>query len=240
MNDATELKWARDLFLNTLKAYKNEFTQDFRFAIINSVFTVDNYVLPLIGCFSFNGDLLSQWRAYADDGKGFSIGFSSNLIQQGLGVNIQPISYDLKEQKEIIIDSLKELFIVWKENKKLFLNISKGFSIDLNYLKNPHFKEEAEVRIVRLIVKDQDSLKYHDVGGNSEINKIQPLSILERERNGQKIKFIKLPITIPNHQIIKEIILGPKSTLDYDKVKKLLEYNNFKNVKIKKSQIPYR
>ena len=44
--------------------------------------------LPLIGCFSKNGDLLSQWRAYAEDGKGFSIGFDSNYIYHGLGVNI--------------------------------------------------------------------------------------------------------------------------------------------------------
>jgi len=31
-----------------------------------------------IACFSEKGDLLSQWRAYADDGEGVAIGFDPN------------------------------------------------------------------------------------------------------------------------------------------------------------------
>ena len=30
-----------------------------------------------LGCFSEEGDILPQWRSYADDGQGFAIGFSS-------------------------------------------------------------------------------------------------------------------------------------------------------------------
>ena len=33
-------------------------------------------------CFSEEGDLLSQWRGYADDSKGFAIGFSKEIIQE--------------------------------------------------------------------------------------------------------------------------------------------------------------
>ena len=29
-----------------------------------------------VSCFSADGDVLSQWRAYADDGHGFAIGFA--------------------------------------------------------------------------------------------------------------------------------------------------------------------
>ncbi|WP_346867458.1 DUF2971 domain-containing protein [Clostridium sp. UBA1353] len=37
-----------------------------------------------ITCFSRNGDLLSQWRAYGDNGKGVSIGFNSKLISKAI------------------------------------------------------------------------------------------------------------------------------------------------------------
>lgn len=36
--------------------------------------------LPLASCLSTKGDTLSQWRAYASDGLGFSIGFEARRI----------------------------------------------------------------------------------------------------------------------------------------------------------------
>lgn len=61
--------------------------------------------LPLISCFSKNGDLLSQWRAYAEDGKGFSIGFDSNYIYHGLGVNINSVVYEEETQYRLILNT---------------------------------------------------------------------------------------------------------------------------------------
>ncbi|HEY8660108.1 MAG TPA: DUF2971 domain-containing protein [Hanamia sp.] len=61
--------------------------------------------LPLIGCFSKNGDLLSQWRAYAEDDKGFSIGFDSNYIYHGLGVNINSVVYEEETQYRLILNT---------------------------------------------------------------------------------------------------------------------------------------
>ena len=37
-----------------------------------------------ICCFSGDGDLLSQWRAYADDGRGISVGFKKSQIKDFL------------------------------------------------------------------------------------------------------------------------------------------------------------
>ena len=38
--------------------------------------------------FSESGDLLSQWRAYSDDGKGYSIGLLKDDILKSRGINI--------------------------------------------------------------------------------------------------------------------------------------------------------
>ena len=52
-----------------------------------------------ITCFSRNGDLLSQWRAYGDDGRGVSIGFNSKLL------------YKVDSSKnDIYIEDVKSLF----------------------------------------------------------------------------------------------------------------------------------
>lgn len=59
-----------------------------------------------ITCFSRNGDLLSQWRAYGDDGKAVSIGFNSKLISKAISrknkVYFEDALYELDEQVEEI------------------------------------------------------------------------------------------------------------------------------------------
>jgi len=35
-----------------------------------------------VACFSAADDLLSQWRAYADDGCGFAIGFNARYFEK--------------------------------------------------------------------------------------------------------------------------------------------------------------
>ena len=39
---------------------------------------------PFVACFSSNGDVLSQWRSYSENGFGFSIGFSTEEMQNHL------------------------------------------------------------------------------------------------------------------------------------------------------------
>src|SRR5690606_28676010 len=47
-------------------------------------------------CLSEKGDLLSQWRAYARDGTGISIGFSSDFLMRDYGpVNFGKSFYEL-------------------------------------------------------------------------------------------------------------------------------------------------
>ena len=64
---------------------------------------------PYLACFSSEGDLLSQWRAYANDGAGFAIGFSKDAIKRqcddggkaaGVGVSLQQVSYDASQSSD--------------------------------------------------------------------------------------------------------------------------------------------
>ncbi|WP_353867109.1 DUF2971 domain-containing protein [uncultured Desulfovibrio sp.] len=59
-----------ELEKNTIKG-KNE-------QLLNNIYNtvVHNLTNKFICCLSEHGDILSQWRTYADDGRGFAIGFS--------------------------------------------------------------------------------------------------------------------------------------------------------------------
>lgn len=243
MNDSSELSWARELFVKVLKENKELFKQEFRWYVINVVFSVDDSALPLIGCFSENGDLLSQWRAYADDASGLSIGFFAPLIYKGLGVNINKVIYDERIQYVEILENLKSLHEYWLKDGENYENIdpfAKGFAIDLNYYKNPGFFEEREIRIVRLVVKDSGTDSYIDVGGNSEIKEIVPLEVKKRLRKNDEIFYLELPLDIPGYQPIKEVILGPKCRLKPEVVMNRLNEAGIEGVEVKLSSITYR
>jgi hypothetical protein len=242
LNDRAEFEWGRKLFIHVLKRNKNLFEQEFRFYIIFRVLSAKENTLPFIGCFSKNGDLLSQWRAYTNDASGFSIGFSSNLVVKGLGVNLNSIIYDKDEQYNIVLASLIELHKNWLMTNRDYQAIDfyvNGFAIDLLYLKNPTFFEEQEIRITRLIIKDENE-NLRDVGGNSEIKKIDALPILSRRGKKKFVNYVELPLEIPNQNIIKEIILGPKNEISVKSVKTLLTAYGMTEVKVKKSKSTYR
>lgn len=123
-------------------------------------------------CFSEKGDKLSQWRGYADDGHGISIGFNyeslAKLISEEESINLFKIEYpdennesalaQIKKHSEDIIGSI--LYAInTNDSKKLFSNDT--YAIDVFHelssrifiqesikFKNPAFKEEAEWRIV--------------------------------------------------------------------------------------------
>lgn len=82
-------------------------------------------------CLSEEGDLLSQWRGYAADATGFSIGFSKKYLlslterlkgDNQPGFSLQKVEYDPAEQE-------KQVIPIYEEVKRMN---------DSGSLKNPH------------------------------------------------------------------------------------------------------
>ena len=88
LNDPQEFQWGLTAFREQLSTttrhlYSAEFIKQ-----IKSALRDDTYqdAMPLfVISFSANPDLLSQWRAYADDGKGFAIGFDGSVLRDRSG-----------------------------------------------------------------------------------------------------------------------------------------------------------
>lgn len=89
--------------------------------LIDSVEGVEKIIDGLGFCLSKEGDLLSQWRGYADDATGVSIGFSEDYLGQlakaerepnKSGFTLQKMEYEYPEQKKLVMptyEKVKEL-----------------------------------------------------------------------------------------------------------------------------------
>jgi hypothetical protein len=126
-----------------------------------------------VTCFCERGNLLSQWRAYADKGAGYSIGFSwGGLFNNHRSAHDQPLCkvlYDEKKQLAPIRKLVNDIC-------KTLADIARGVSADvkhglidealralrivlMDYLpcfKHPGFEEEREWRIVQNCDVDEE------------------------------------------------------------------------------------
>lgn len=195
--------------------------------------------VALGSCFSSRHDLLSQWRGYADGGKGVCIGFSLERLQQlasqsreeNLQVNLRKVRYDNMLSGE----TMKK---VWDEFK---LQIEEGASGSGGYMtfrksyeggghvreteviselflvKNPAFQEESEWR---LFIVDFAS-------GIQNIN--------FRERNGSISPYLEFPF----EDAIETITLGPLHPTPEPDIEKFISANCI-NAEIRRSRATLR
>lgn len=191
--------------------------------------------IPHIACFSKNDDMLSQWRGYADDGRGVAIGFNFSALNL---VKISPNYYGQRGYSDIIYNrSEHEKFIRDKisEYMRICIECSQGNDIYplvglINTLlskstifKNEGFSEE-EVRIIYLPRKEENISNKKFYIKNNEI-----------------ISFFELDFKCSD-KLIPEIILGPKFKMEKDDAdfKAYLEANNLKDTNVIYSKISYR
>ena len=222
-----------------------------------------------IACFSRKGDLLSQWRAYGDDGKGVSIGFDPKLLRKVNSnkndIYIEDILYDKDEQIEDIrlsvndaVTYMKNLFHddavrVSDDFNKYFIEEFDAFcevicdelEISSCYMKNPAFKEEDEVRIfyVPLISEDNHLAIQEELSKTRRFNNYVLKPIDFHARNDQIIGYADLSFEkLVQKNIISEVIIGPSSRVNKNDICYLLSkfgYNS-DDILINESQASYR
>lgn len=282
-NDFMERKWIMNVVEEALdKALKDEgiaidlreqywYSEDVN-SHIEYLFDLLKYDVmksSYITCFSRKGDLLSQWRAYGDDGRGISIGFDAKLLHKvNSGKNdiyIEDVLYEKEDQIEDIklavsdgILYMKDLFqqdqvkITDDFNTYLieeFDAFSEVFCDELSvtscYMKNPAFKEENEVRILYVpnIYKDDSTLMREQFNKISRFNNyvLNPINFTARKDQIIGYSDLSFEKLVPKG-IISEIIIGPSSRVNEDDICYLLckfGYNS-NDINIRKSEASYR
>lgn len=240
MNDEVELWWGRVLVSLVLGRNARKFPPEFRDLVVSSLAKPDSHVLPLVTSFSRNGDLLSQWRAYADDGKGFAIKFNPKIIVK-MPATMKSVVYDNAQQDRLILNSIKLFFKYWQlgtEPAEFALSeVLQFFAFDLIALKHPSFFEEKEVRLVHLIIRS--GKWWVDIGGHDEKQRLtKGVKVMKRDKHGQEVPYIALPF--PNRSVVAGVMLGPKNPLSIDEVKDKLLQLGFGGASVRRSTSPYR
>lgn len=220
-------------------------------------------------CMSEAKDQLSQWRGYADDGKGVAIGFNINALEQlckdrsythkgqtivAHELDFKKIVYDEKDQSELIYEFVNESIrhinesLQGSETIRLYPTelrdasnrmIGRDLMNKAVIIKNPSFEEEREHRIIF-------KCNNEDLGRKQWKPFERDETIEYMVRNNMLVSYIDLSlkpyIYDAENPLITSICTGPKCSVSSEDLKQLLKYNGIPvdKIVIDKSKSTYR
>jgi hypothetical protein len=190
-----------------------------------------------ICCFCENGNLLSQWRGYADNGGGVSIEFDSAGFEQLCGsgnqhglMRLWKVFYDRDQQCQIVRDSIN--YSHWPargDDSIPFIVDALQFFVPT--FKNSGFSEEKERRLV-FTPKQDASLKPHF---RTRRGMLVPYFSL-RELSGTAVPPAGIQMSIRQVQVGP----GPNKALNVESIRMMLDAHGHTGSKVIASPIPYR
>lgn len=220
LNDHEEIDAAKVIILNYLDIIQENIkSSDIKDILISkiksSAGSVNDY---FITSFSKESDVLSQWRAYSENGRGVCIGLNEDLLVK--------LEYDLCDVfygKNVFISAIVELANSYSNKTNLKESELKELDFYLTqYIaryKSEAFEEEQEKRV---IISGTKNLKFRRSG-----NFIVPY----------------LEINFKDHlELIEEIWIGP-SQKDEDTKKSIQyfkDYLGYQNTRIRASRATFR
>ncbi len=245
-NDRAEIQYCFDVFEKTLKDSCIEFSKkyvdndneeikkhfsDIDYDSLVAKAVVNDSLIYYVACFSAEPDLLSQWRGYANDGKGVAIGFySKNFMdaQYLKNVKYNKITYDMHTVKMELHD-----YII-RKLKRVHENVdvsASPFSYDtaINdiisrmvynaiFYKNPAFSEENEWRLVFYPFGNIKNLlidhKYKDMSSN-QLFYDRMRESMEYEKDYHGLKRGKLQFKCTDDKIISYVDMNFASKKDF-------------------------
>ena len=227
---------------------------------------VTNFVI----CFCGEGDKLSQWRGYADNGRGVSIGFSERELRQYSErykdiITMEKVRYKTAEEiNDIIISKADSLLSELKnlhkwiidnlqcnENKQekymifFFIQmLNMVFMKSLQY-KNISFQEEEEWRMFfKYPITKRKELIYGEENSNGvlfdEMVEILKNKIDFNVVNDDIIPYFPLDLSDISEKPIKEVISGPNNCILLKDFQLLCGKYKYNDVVFKYSKIAYR
>lgn len=270
LNDAQEVEYGLDLIRGKVKELQENYSGD---EVVSNGFlgTLSTFLNAFPGvvyrvfvaCFCKSGDLLSQWRGYAEEGGGYSLGFTFNnqsrvILENGdpYRPHLRRVLYDRDRQERLVSDYLERICAIMSEEAAQFppeknqglagstaTHVMNTLMDWIVSFKHPGFKEENEWRLMRMLKST----------GEAETQ------AHFRVANGLTVPYLRTPLVTPlpdNEEEIEdrfplsEIRYGP--TLPSDRaessIKSLLKTESnrgereiaFGNVSITSPDVPFR
>ena len=256
LNDSYETKWGYSAFEEAAtrlikRTGVRESVPEMPIAFFDSVAEVLSRIQtiahPFVSCFSSDGDSLEQWRAYADDGQGFAIGFRASMLQQ-LPVSVLSVEYNRECQIKEMMAALVALY--FRKNAETKTEQDKFFEdcvLTATYsvaFKHSSFRHEQELRCVHAVnVKFQNEcIRFSDPGGLDDNGlRYEGLPVNFQVRDNHLCAYLDMPFFAQDGtHPIAEIVLGPKNHSNAGNVFLYLGGLGYSKVDLKASSIPYR
>jgi Protein of unknown function (DUF2971) len=244
MNDATERSWGYAVFQEVAMALEKETGTEFIKHVISPVAAGDHFSLLMLACFSLDADVLGQWRAYGDNGRGFAIGFAPRLMK--LPAKQLSVLYEKDAQIKELTGNLRHIYELEK-NKGFtyddeFQNHMFHFGNDLCAYKNPGFREEREIRLAHLSGMNRDAKTAIPLGARGPKGEklSDPLPIQFRSANGLIVPYVIADYTNKGAlSPVKEVVLGPRNVNAELNIEMFLNTLQIDGVTVRRSEVPY-
>ena len=246
LNDMSERRWAYSIFDKAVNQIEKETGKEFADAIRTMIAIAFKSSLIMLSCYSLDADVLSQWRAYADDGRGFAIGFSANHMQ--IAAKPLRVLYDEEAQLRELLGNLKHTYDYEKsigfKYDDAFQNHWFHVGLDLCAYKHPTFREEKEIRLAHVsgLKLNGKSLMAVALGarGQDGVRLSEPNEIHFRTNKGIVIPYVALEYS-NREQLspVKEIVLGPRNENAKSNIEIFLNNFGINEIAVRRSKVPY-
>lgn len=255
-NDSLEGKWCKHAL--HAECREQNIHQDRRQEIIDYFQYLCDWVMGYGFCLSTNPDQLSQWRGYADDGRGVAIGFDrSELLKMaqsaslGTGkIELKKVLYDPAEHRRLIAPIVQKLLeitqnlpvdapvrsdlkILSKENIQEAQSIRSAVLAligSIFQLKGSAFAEEDEWRILR------ENLSISE-DGKPDVN---DLALAFNARGPRIVPYHVLKFPDAADKLLQWIVLGPKNDTPWKVIDMAFRSANIRLHGIRNSEASYR
>lgn len=245
MNDYLEMHWGYQAWEKAATQLLDQVGVEFLNRIDAILSGSGRAALPLASCLSTDGDTLSQWRAYSQDGLGFCIGFDAEMILR-LPVTPLRVCYSEVEQVTEIADFILELHKREKQgpiDDDTFFAHAFKLAMDLSAYKNPAFGEEKEVRLIHLVGLEESGRSHRlvDQPGRAFGCEHGPLPVNFIMKQGSPVPHLDLSFIGPAGQSpIRQVIVGPKNQSLLTSISIMLETLGIPGVEVIRSAASYR
>lgn len=228
--------------------------------LIESIEGLETLVEGLGFCLSEEGDLLSQWRGYADDASGVSIGFSHAYLDwlgeefKTKGVpsfTLRKAVYELSGQDELVEPTYNQAKIfIEKGAYKLsglrgLLDTRTDEEVELDRKAHESAFRALHMTLIGLFAQLY-LLKAYGFREEREWRLISYFvgrgadSCDYRATTRSIIPYREYELLESERQPIREIVLGPKHLTPIHMVEEFLKQSGFENVQVRRSEATYR
>jgi len=211
-------------------------------------------------CLSEDGDLLSQWRGYAADATGVSIGFSKDYLEQFAeasrapekpGFTLQRVEYDLEIQESLIKPTYIEIKVLINEGafkfpgKRSLLDARSDDEVkkDNEKIKGAFSRLSATALTLfakLFLLKTRAFREEREWRLISYFVKTGDDMCSFRALNDRIVPYREFELVESESGSIVEVILGPRNTTPNYVMESFLKQRGFLNVTILRSEATYR